>query len=203
MVTGSQSGMKNSSQTKILTLKANMGAKSANSETGKSMASMNQGKSLSRMKVRRKSYGFGGGVAGIKIAGAEHRSSLHGADYKRPQLLFLPTYRLEPRVKFHVPSVEKVINKVLDFYFTEYEYNVVQSPGLTVIMAGEIMKGVKAFYFDRYRIIAVVTIAQKRQQSYNNAVAFLWDHTRDNLVDIFREVSTAFVQVTVFGVYLD
>ncbi|PZC82817.1 dynein light chain Tctex-type 5 [Helicoverpa armigera] len=163
----------------------------------KSSAAM--GKTLSRMKVRRQSFGFGG-VAGIR---AEKKTSQVGTEYKRPPILYLPTYQLDPRTKFHVPSVEKTVNAVLDDYFDPHKYSNSESPGLTVIMAGEIMRHVKAFSFDRYRIIAVVTMAQRRSQSYYNAVSFLWDHERDNLVDMHRESITAFVQVTVFGIYLD
>lgn len=66
-----------------------------------------------------------------------------------------------------------------------------------------LMRAVKAMNFNRYRTLSVVTIAQKRAQSYNNAVTFLWDHERDNYVDLFREENSVFIQVTVFGVYLD
>lgn len=65
------------------------------------------------------------------------------------------------------------------------------------------MRKVKALSFNRYRVISVVTIGQRRAQSYNNAVTFLWDYDRDNYVDMQREVTTAFIQATVFGVYLD
>lgn len=70
-------------------------------------------------------------------------------------------------------------------------------------IAGELMRNVKAMGFNRYRILTIVTMGQKRAQSYNNAITFLWDHERDSYVDVQREVTTAFIQVTVFGVYLD
>lgn len=65
------------------------------------------------------------------------------------------------------------------------------------------MRKIKALQFNRYRIITVVTIGQRRAQSYNNAISFLWDHERDSYVDLEREVNSAFIQVTTFGVYLD
>lgn len=58
------------------------------------------------------------------------------------------------------------------------------------------MRAVKAMCFNRYRVISVVSIAQRRAQSYNNAIAFLWDHERDGSININRETSTAFIQVT-------
>lgn len=70
-------------------------------------------------------------------------------------------------------------------------------------IAGEVMRKIKDLNFNRYRIITVVTIAQKRAQCFNNAITFLWDHERDSYVDLRREVNTAIIQVTTFGIYLD
>ncbi|XP_026742832.1 tctex1 domain-containing protein 1-like [Trichoplusia ni] len=157
-------------------------------------------KSMSRIKVRKQSYGFSG-VAGIAPVGG--RSSQSGLEFKRPALIFLNTYQLDSHFKFSVPAVRKVIDHVLDEYFTEHKYNLQESPAATMLIAGEILRDVKALGFNRYRILSVVTMGQKRSQCYNNAVAFLWDHERDNYVNTHREVTSAFIQVTVFGVYLD
>lgn len=78
-----------------------------------------------------------------------------------------------------------------------------ESPALALRIASEVMRKVKTLNFNRYRIITIVTIAQKRSQSYNNAISFLWDYERDAYVDLSREVNTAFLQVTTFGIYLD
>ncbi|KAH9639771.1 hypothetical protein HF086_009706 [Spodoptera exigua] len=157
---------------------------------------------LSRMKVRKQSFGFGG-ITGIRST--ERRTSQVRVPRRRnmPPLVYLNTYQLEPKTTFRVPDVEAAINGVLDAYWEGHVYNVTESPGLTMVIAGEVMRNVKSLCFDRYRIIAVVSLVQKRSQSYNNAVAFLWDHERDGIADILRETTTAFIQVTVFGVYLD
>ncbi|VVD00763.1 unnamed protein product [Leptidea sinapis] len=133
------------------------------------------GKSMSRLRVRRQSYGFGG-VPGIRPIAIE---------FKRPPLQFFPTYQLDSLYHFRPPAVEKIVNDALDENFTFHKYNV------------------QALAFNRYRIISVVTIGQKRAQSYNNAISFLWDHERDRYVNVQREVNSAFIQITVFGVYLD
>ncbi|XP_023941959.1 dynein light chain Tctex-type 5-like [Bicyclus anynana] len=156
-------------------------------------------KSMSRLRVRRQSYGFAG-VPGIRPV---ERSSQVAIEFKRPILSYLPTYQLDPTYKFHVPTVQKLTAELLDELWTGHKYNVQDSPALALRIAGELMRKVKAVQFNRYRIICVVTIGQRRAQSYNNAVSFLWDHERDNLVDVQREVTTAFIQVTTFGVYLD
>ncbi|XP_047020907.1 dynein light chain Tctex-type 5-like [Helicoverpa zea] len=176
-----------------------VGVKSATQNSVKSAANVGTGKSMSRMKVRRQSYGFSGAVTGVQ----QHKYSALATEFKRPPLIFQNTYQTEPTVRFHVPSVKKCMNEVLDKQFTGHVYNASVSPGLTIIIAGEIMRSVKKLGFNRYRIISVVTIAQKRSQSYHNAVSFLWDHERDGIVNTQRELHTAFIQATVFGVYLD
>ncbi|KAM3963436.1 dynein light chain Tctex-type protein 2B [Aphomia sociella] len=156
-------------------------------------------KSMSRLKMRRPSFGFTG-VPGIRPV---ERTSQVGIEFKRPPLLFLNTYQLEPRVMFHVPTVKLATEKLLDEQFTGHKYNVQESPATALRIAGELMRRIKAMPFNRYRIITVVTIGQKRSQSYNNAISFVWDFERDNYVDVQREVTTAFIQVTTFGIYLD
>ncbi|XP_045491265.1 dynein light chain Tctex-type protein 2B-like [Colias croceus] len=156
-------------------------------------------KSMSRLKVRRQSYGFGG-VPGIRPV---ERTSNIAIEFKRPVLMYFPTYQLTSNYPFHLPTVRKEIDELLDEHFTDHKYNVQESPSLALRLAGELMRKLKAIQFNRYRIITVVTIGQKRAQSYNNAISFLWDHERDNYVDVQREVNSAFIQVTAFGVYLD
>lgn len=73
---------------------------------------------------------------------------------------------------------------------------------MTIRLANELMRKLKNLY-NRYRIIAIVTIGQKRAQSYYNSIAFIWDYERDAYVNTHREVSSAFIQVTVLGIYLD
>ncbi|KAJ0180386.1 hypothetical protein K1T71_003790 [Dendrolimus kikuchii] len=157
------------------------------------------GRSMSRLRVRKASYGFAG-VPGIRPI---ERTSQLGIEFKRPPLLFLNTYQLDPTCRFHIPSVKAATDDILDELFTGHKYNIQESPALAIRIAGELMRNVKAMQFNRYRIITVVTLGQKRAQSYNNAISFIWDHERDNYVDVQREVTTAFIQVTTFGVYLD
>ncbi|KAJ8725502.1 hypothetical protein PYW08_003685 [Mythimna loreyi] len=178
---------------------------SQHSVPGKSAVTLGQKSSksisLSRLKVRKQSYGFGSvpGVGGQ----TRRRSSQLGLEFKRPPMLYLNTYQLEPRVKFHVPNVTKAIDSILDAFYTDFKYTSAEAPIRTMLIADEVMRTVKGMNFNRFRIIAVVTLAQKRAQSYNNAVGFLWDHEFDSIVNTQREDNTSFIQVTCFGIYLD
>ncbi|KAG6440400.1 tctex1 domain-containing protein 2 [Manduca sexta] len=179
--------------------KVSMMAVKSHSKT-RSMAAMGL-KSMSRMRVRRASYGFSS-VAGLRPI---EKASTLAIEFKRPPLLYLNTYQLNPHPdeRFHVPSVTKATNELLDEHFTGHKYNAQESPAIALRLAGELMRKVKLMAFNRYRVITVVTIGQKRAQSYNNAISFLWDFERDAYVDVQREENTCFIQVTTFGVYLD
>ncbi|XP_013146146.1 PREDICTED: tctex1 domain-containing protein 2-like [Papilio polytes] len=155
--------------------------------------------SISRLRLRKASFGFTG-VPGIRPI---ERTSQVGMEFRRPPLLYLNTYQLDPRTKFENEIVEIETNKILDETFTDHKYNDQETPNLALRIAGEVMRKIKDLNFNRYRIITVVTIAQKRAQCFNNAITFLWDHERDSYVDLRREVNTAIIQVTTFGIYLD
>ncbi|CAG9783597.1 unnamed protein product [Diatraea saccharalis] len=157
------------------------------------------GRSMSRLKVRRQSMGFSG-VPGLRPV---ERTSQIGFEFKRPALVYLPTYQLEPAERFNVECVTNIVNEFVNENFSGHKYNSQDSPALALRLSGEVMRKIKSLCYDRYRIITVVTIGQKRAQSYNNAVAFLWDHERDNFVETKMETATAFIQIIVFGVYLD
>ncbi|XP_068629704.1 dynein light chain Tctex-type protein 2B-like [Battus philenor] len=156
-------------------------------------------KSISRLRMRKSSFGFTG-VPGIKPV---DRTSQIALEFRRPPLLYLNTYQLEPRTRFHIEKVTLAMEAILDEAFTGHKYNEQESPAMALRVAGEIMRKIKDFEFNRYRVICIVTIAQKRSQCYNNAIGFLWDHERDAYIDMMRENNTAFIQATAFGVYYD
>lgn len=45
-------------------------------------------------------------------------------EFKRPVLMYLNTYQLNSSFKFHMPTVEKAINDLLDEHFTGHKYNI-------------------------------------------------------------------------------
>lgn len=44
-------------------------------------------------------------------------------EFRRPPLLYLNTYQLDPRTKFENEIVEIETNKILDETFTDHKYN--------------------------------------------------------------------------------
>lgn len=47
-----------------------------------------------------------------------------GLEFKRPPLVYLPTYQLDPYVPFDPAKVKEVIDELLDLNFTGHKYNV-------------------------------------------------------------------------------
>ncbi|XP_041977289.1 dynein light chain Tctex-type 5-like [Aricia agestis] len=173
--------------------------KSRVSIMGRSRSTRSQFKSFSRMRMRSHSYGFGS-VHGVRPS---ERGSQLAPEFKRPQLMYLNTYQLSSFKPFDVTLVKAAVEHSLDDHFSDHTYHAQASPALALRVASEILKKIKSMAFNRYRIIAVVSVGQRRAQSFVNAVSFLWDHERDTYVDVHKETPSAFIQVTVFGVYLD
>ncbi|XP_049867208.1 dynein light chain Tctex-type 5-like [Pectinophora gossypiella] len=138
-------------------------------------------------------------ITGIKPT---ERTSMIGLEFKRPIQVYLPTYQLEPRVPLSLHQITVAVDDILDICFNGHVYQQALSPAVATRIAAMIVRTLK-YVYDRYRILCVVAIGQKRSQSYNNAIGFIWDGQRDMYVDRHREEPTAFVQVTVFAVYLD
>lgn len=47
-----------------------------------------------------------------------------GIDFKRPPLMFLNTYQLDPKPSFHLANVKSMIEEMLDEHFDGHKYNV-------------------------------------------------------------------------------
>lgn len=58
-------------------------------------------------------------------------------------------------------------------------------------------------YCCRYRILVLVTIGQRRQQSVHMFHSFLWDHERDAFASYNYENCHLYANVVVYGIYLD
>ncbi|CAG9795688.1 unnamed protein product [Diatraea saccharalis] len=117
--------------------------------------------------------------------------------------IYQPTYQLNPRRRFNVEKVEKILQKTIDYELAEVEYSEKSVPELTLSLAETIRNSVKEENYDRYRIVVVVTIGQRRQQGVHIFHSFLWDYERDAFATYNFENCHIYVNVVVYGVYLD
>ncbi|XP_056637322.1 dynein light chain Tctex-type 5 [Diorhabda sublineata] len=113
------------------------------------------------------------------------------------------TYKLEPDNPFDPEKVEKVLKEILQ----EAMENLVYDPDQCVKQAKwasyTIRKKVKELNFDRYKIISIVTIGEKRDQSVNIVCQFLWDSSKDRFSTISIENSNVYGIAYCFGLYYE
>ncbi|XP_072942766.1 dynein light chain Tctex-type 5-like [Epargyreus clarus] len=116
---------------------------------------------------------------------------------------YQPTFQLNPRKRFNVEDVEKILKRLVDSELQEVEYSEKLIPDLCLSLTENIRTAIKEENYDRYRIIVAVTIGQRRQQSVHMFHSFLWDHERDGFASHNFENCHIYANVVVYGVYLD
>ncbi|CAF4805805.1 unnamed protein product [Pieris macdunnoughi] len=116
---------------------------------------------------------------------------------------YQPTYQLKPRKHFSTEVVGKILKRIVDSELEEIEYSEKAVPDLCSSLAENIRTAVKEESYDRYRILVLVTIGQRRQQSVHMFHSFLWDHERDAFSSYNYENCHLYANVVVYGIYLD
>ncbi|KAJ0174197.1 hypothetical protein K1T71_010343 [Dendrolimus kikuchii] len=117
--------------------------------------------------------------------------------------IYQPTYQLNPRKKFDVEKIQKLLRELVDPELEEVEYSDKLIPDICVNLAQTIRNAIKEENYDRYRIIVAVNIGQRRQQSIHVFHSFLWDYERDRFATYNYENCHIFANVVVYGIYLD
>lgn len=119
----------------------------------------------------------------------------------QPVQRFQPTYRLKSSSPFDREQCENIINKVMKRFLEIYNYTAQSAPIFCQHICQEINRRLKNCKYDRYRLICVVTIGAKGQQSVRCVAKFLWDPETDMYTNIAYERQTFFVIVTVYALY--
>lgn len=114
---------------------------------------------------------------------------------------FQPTYRLKSSNPFNRERCENIINRLMSKFIETYKYTAKSAQIHCQNISQEINRRLKLCNYDRYRLICVVTIGEKSQQSCKCVAKFLWDPETDTYTNITYESSTCFVTVTVFALY--
>lgn len=117
--------------------------------------------------------------------------------------IYQPTYQLNPRKKFNVEIVEKMLRQLVEPELEEVEYSEKLIPEICINLAETIRNAVKEENYDRYRIIVSVSIGQRRQQSTHVFHSFLWDYERDGFAAYNYENCHIFGNFVVYAIYLD
>ncbi|XP_053972971.1 dynein light chain Tctex-type protein 2B-like isoform X2 [Hylaeus volcanicus] len=114
------------------------------------------------------------------------------------------TYRLESFDSFNAEAVDKIVLQVMeDKLSTVTSYQPSEMGKLCKEIGAELQKAIGKKDYDRYKIVAQVTIAQRLDQSVHAAFQCLWDVERDNYSYYVYENNHIYAWCCVFGIYYE
>ncbi|XP_054000853.1 dynein light chain Tctex-type protein 2B isoform X2 [Hylaeus anthracinus] len=114
------------------------------------------------------------------------------------------TYRLESFDSFNAEAVDKIVLQVMeDKLSTVTSYQPSEMGKLCKEIGAELQKAISKKDYDRYKIVAQVTIAQRLDQSVHAAFQCLWDVERDNYSYYVYENNHIYAWCCVFGIYYE
>ena len=130
-------------------------------------------------------------------------SSLYGSSRHSTSLQIQkePSYRMEPKTRFKSDEVEHIIKHIVDDRMQGFKYHPKFCSNMCKLLSDEIKDGIKKLKYDRYKIVAVVHIGEKRDQSTVVASRCAWDKSCDDFATYTMETGTLFCTASVFGVY--
>lgn len=114
-----------------------------------------------------------------------------------------PSYRMEPKRKFNPEEVEKIIQSVIDQRMSGFKYHPKFCSNMCKILSDELKDNVKKLRYDRYKIVAVVHIGERKDQSTIVASRCAWDSKLDEYATYSMETPTLFCTASVYGIYCE
>ncbi|KAK3803829.1 hypothetical protein RRG08_029423 [Elysia crispata] len=118
-----------------------------------------------------------------------------------PQVHYEPTYRLEPKQKFNTARVLEAVKDVIDNRLQDMKYMERIAPNMNRILGDEVKERVKRMNFERYKIVVVVMIGEKKGQGIMVSSRCSWDDNLDNYVSHTFQNKQLFCTCSVYGIY--
>ncbi|XP_011677266.1 tctex1 domain-containing protein 1 [Strongylocentrotus purpuratus] len=113
------------------------------------------------------------------------------------------TYCMEPKNRFVAGRVEPIMKEVLEKHLEKVSYEPTLCSDLSKTIVSEIKLQVKELDFERYKIICLVDIGEKRDQDIHMGSRCLWDDQRDTFASTTYENHSLFAAAIVFAVYFE
>ncbi|XP_033101012.1 tctex1 domain-containing protein 1-B-like [Anneissia japonica] len=114
------------------------------------------------------------------------------------------TYRMDPPKRFVVEHVEPIIQTALEKHLSDISmYDATAIGSLSKTIAGEVNDQVKLLNFERFKLICIVYIGEKRDQDVRLGSRCLWDSQRDTFASASYENTALFASATVYGLYYE
>lgn len=136
------------------------------------------------ISIRRGSYGDGAG-GGPKVA------------------KYMNSYKIDSDKPFHVESVQKILQDVLNEALEELTYDPEGCVAKAKWATSALRAKLKEQEYDRYKLLCLVTIGEKRSQDVYTSMKFLWDSERDKYATFAAENMFVYGYASCFGFYYE
>ncbi|XP_050072951.1 dynein light chain Tctex-type 5-like [Anopheles maculipalpis] len=127
--------------------------------------------------------------------------------YDRTSMYVVPrfqnTYRLDSKNPFRREAMLTLMDRFLKSYLEEYKYVPKRAKWLAENLSEELRNQFKLCQFERYRIVALVTVGDKKMQDFRCVARALWDAEKDDCLSCTYEALTFFVVASVWVVYFE
>ncbi|XP_021695627.1 tctex1 domain-containing protein 1-A-like [Aedes aegypti] len=139
--------------------------------------------------------------SGFPSMASRRWTSRRSTMYKSPR--FQNNYRLESRNPFIRERVQLIVERYLTAFVEQHKYNPRRAKRLAENLSVDLRDLVKRCGFERYRVLAVVTVGDRNSQDFKSVLRFVWDAEKDGYVNVTYETPTYFIVATVFAVYYE
>uniref|UniRef100_A0A182SEZ9 Dynein light chain n=1 Tax=Anopheles maculatus TaxID=74869 RepID=A0A182SEZ9_9DIPT len=127
--------------------------------------------------------------------------------YDRTSMYVVPrfqnTYRMDSRNPFRREAMRSLMDHFLKSYLDEYKYVPKRAKRLAENLSEELRNQFKLCQFERYRIVALVTVGDKKMQDFRCVARALWDPEKDDCLSCTYEAPTFYVVASVWVVYFE
>ncbi|XP_076237787.1 dynein light chain Tctex-type protein 2B [Calliopsis andreniformis] len=128
--------------------------------------------------------------------------------YRRGDRLKIPkyqnTYRLESFRSFKAEVVDEIVENLMTKKLsTVTSYHPNEMSKMCLEIGSDLQKAISKKDYDRYKIVAQVTIIQRLDQSIHSSFQCLWDLDRDNYSYYVFENNHIYAWCCVFGMYYE
>ncbi|CAG9861934.1 unnamed protein product [Phyllotreta striolata] len=113
------------------------------------------------------------------------------------------TYQLESKNPFNPDKVKKILEEVMMEIVENLEYDPDLCAKQAKLASMMIRIKVKELNFDRYKIVCIVTIGEKKRQDLDIMCTFFWDSSKDRYSTYTIENNSVFGIAYCFGLYYE
>lgn len=126
-----------------------------------------------------------------------------GDDQAKTAVKLENTYRTGPSKRFPETQVSGILRDVLESYLKEERYEPELCRQMTKTLSEVVKARVKELQIPRYKVIALITIGQIKDQGARVGSRCLWDAHVDTFSSYEFRNSSLFAVGTVYGVYAE